>query len=71
MTSHGGPIDLLVTDIVMPRMDGFTLSQRLEESHPETRVLFLSGQADQSRTVRGGLKGQAFLLKPFTHSTLL
>ncbi len=70
---HGGTIDLLVTDVVMPRMDGFTLGQRLSESHPETRVLFLSGQADQSVAVRGGLKeaGEAFLLKPFTHEHLL
>ena len=73
LANHRGPIDLLVTDVVMPRMDGFTLSERLGESHPETRVLFLSGQADQSTAVRGGLRNgeQAFLLKPFTHSTLL
>ncbi len=70
---HRGPIDLLVTDIVMPGMDGFTLAGRLVESHSETRVLFLSGQADRSVAVRGGLKeaGQAFLLKPFTSDRLL
>ena len=70
---HREPIDLLVTDIVMPHMDGFTLWERLVESRPETRVLFLSGQADQSVAVRGGLKeaGRAFLLKPFTHDRLL
>ena len=73
LANHRGPIDLLVTDVVMPRMDGFTLSDRVGESHPETRVLFVSGQADRSVTVRGGLKetGRAFLLKPFTHATLL
>ncbi len=73
LANHHGPIDLLVTDVVMPRMDGFTLSDRLGESHPETRVLFVSGQADQSAAVRGGLKetGRTFLLKPFTHKTLL
>ena len=70
---HRGPIDLLFADIVMPQMDGFTLSERLVESHPETRVLLMSGQADQSVGVRGGLKesGQAFLLKPFTRDFLL
>ena len=70
---HRGPIDLLVTDVVMPRMDGFTLGERLVESHPQTRVLFLSGYFDQSVSVRGGLKdaGQAFLLKPFTRDCLL
>ena len=71
--SHVDPIDLLVTDVVMPRMDGFTLGERLSEPHPETRVLFMSGQADQMATVRGGLKktGQAFLLKPFTPDRLI
>jgi len=70
---HRGPIDLLVTDVVMPQMDGFTLGERLVESHPETRVLFLSGYADQSARVRHALKkvGSAFLLKPFTQSGLL
>ena len=70
---HRGPIDLLVTDVVMPQMDGFTLGERLVESHPETRVLFLSGYADQSARVRDALKkvGSAFLPKPFTQSGLL
>ncbi len=70
---HHGPIDLLVTDVVMPFMDGFTLARRLVESHPEARVLFLSGHAAQSESVRLGLKesGQAFLLKPFTVDRLL
>ena len=70
---HLGTIDLLVTDVVMPKMDGFTLGERLVESRPDTRVLFLSGQAEQSLAVRGGLReaGQAFLLKPFTHDCLV
>jgi len=73
LADHHGPIDLLVTDVVMPQMDGFTLGERLVESHPETRVLFLSGYADQSARVRHALKkvGSAFLLKPFTQSGLL
>ena len=64
---HRGPIDLLITDVVMPRMTGFTLAEELVESHPETRVLFVSGYADQSMTVRVGLTeaGQAILPKPF------
>ena len=70
---HRGAIALLVTDVVMPLMDGFTLSEQIITSHPETRVLFLSGQADQLVAVREGLKeaGRAFLLKPFTHDRLL
>ena len=73
LANHSEEIDLLVTDVVMPRVDGFTLSERLGASHPKTGVLFLTGQSDRSVVVRGGLKeaGRAFLLKPFTHDTLL
>ena len=69
--NHSGSIALLVTDVVMPNMSGFTLGERLFASHPETRVLFLSGYTDQS--VTGGLKatGQAFLLRPFTYDRLI
>ena len=56
LANHRGPIDLLLTDVVMPRMDGFTLSDRVGESHPKTRVPFVSGQADQSVAVRGASK---------------
>ena len=72
-SDHRGPIDLLVADVVMPRMDGFTLGERLVGLRPETRVLLMSGQAHQSVAVRGGLKeaGHAFLLKPFTRDSLL
>ena len=71
---QSGHIDLLITDIVMPGMDGFTLCERLAESHPETRILFLSGEADRSVAMRGGLTvrlGRRFLLKPFTYDRLL
>ena len=72
-SDHQGPIDLLLTDVVMPKMDGFTLGDRLAESRPQTRVLFLSGLAQESAWVRGGLKqsNRVFLLKPFTHDRLL
>ena len=73
LANHREPIDLLLTDIVMPHIDGFTLSERLGDTHPETRILFLSGQAEQSMAVREGLEEgkQNYLLKPFTHHTLL
>ncbi len=66
------PIHLLVTDVVMPYGGGFDLAQDLTASHPETKVLYLSGYADDSVAVRGGLKesGEAFLLKPFTREQL-
>ena len=57
----------------MPHMGGFTLSERLVESRPGTRVLFMSGYADRSTAVREGLKqaGHPFLVKPFTRDSLL
>jgi response regulator RpfG family c-di-GMP phosphodiesterase len=51
--SHRGPIDLLVTEVVMPHMNGFTLGERLVESHPGTRVVLMSGKPDRSVTGRG------------------
>ena len=72
-SDHSEPIGMLITDVVMPCMDGFRLAEQLVESHPETRILFMSGQADRMVAVRGGLKeaGKMFLLKPFTPDQLL
>ena len=62
------PIDLLVTDIVMPAMSGFELADELRLRCPETRVLLLSGHLDDREEVMPGLAHATypFLLKPFT-----
>ena len=67
------PIHLLVTDVVMPHASGFDLVQDLTASHPETKVLYISGYADDAVEVRRGLKksDQGFLPKPFTQTELL
>jgi len=61
------PIDLLITDMVMPRMNGRQLVDRLTVRHPDLKVLFLSGYTDDELLRRGNLTpGRAFLEKPFS-----
>src|SRR5262249_19168629 len=61
-----GHIDLLLSDIIMPRLGGRQLAARLSESRPDTKVLFVSGYTDpvgQGELILDA--GQAFLQKPF------
>jgi two-component system cell cycle sensor histidine kinase/response regulator CckA len=45
---RSGPIDILLTDVMMPVIDGFTLANVIRSEHPETHVLFMTGQVDLS-----------------------
>src|SRR5262245_7050096 len=69
---HSDEIDLVLTDVVMPEMNGPELAQRLVFRHPSLRVLFLSGHGPD---VLGPLgvpeEGPAILRKPFTVDTLI
>jgi len=66
------PIAALVTDIVMPQMSGPELAERLKESDPELKVLFLSGYSAETIRQRGALPVEsAFLEKPFDDVSLL
>jgi PAS domain S-box-containing protein len=68
---HPGPIHLLVTDVVMPRMSGGELADRLAPLRPGLKVLFLSGYADEALLRHGVAQGErAFLQKPFTPAVL-
>jgi PAS domain S-box-containing protein len=70
--THVGPIDLMVTDVVMPRMNGSDLANRLVLERPGLRVLFVSGYPSEALDLRGGLEsGMEYLQKPFTPSVLL
>jgi signal transduction histidine kinase/CheY-like chemotaxis protein len=65
------PIDLMVTDLVMPQLGGRDLVQRVAPAHPELRVLYLSGYADSDAQQKGLLDaGSFFLQKPFTPDAL-
>jgi CheY-like chemotaxis protein len=60
----GTGVDLVLTDIVMPRMGGHELARRLEASHPELPVLFMSGYSDET-TINPALAGR-LVTKPFS-----
>ncbi|GAA3456358.1 PAS domain S-box protein [Dactylosporangium matsuzakiense] len=71
-SEHGGPIDLLLTDVVMPGMLGRVLAERVLRLRPSTRVLFMSGYAQPVLTSNGILDPGVHLLeKPFTGADLL
>jgi PAS domain S-box-containing protein len=69
---HVGAIDLLLTDVVMPEMGGRDLASKLLESDPGTRILFMSGYAENEIAHHGVLTSGAQLLeKPFSAAILL
>jgi PAS domain S-box-containing protein len=66
---YGGDIHLLLTDVVMPRVDGRELAARLSKARPTMRVLLCSGYSDDP--VGEGVVAHGFLQKPITPETLL
>jgi PAS domain S-box-containing protein len=70
--AHSGPIDLVVTDVIMPRMSGRQMADTLRLERPAIRVLFMSGYTDDAISHHGILDpGTHFLEKPFTAEALL
>jgi PAS domain S-box-containing protein len=68
---HTGRIDLLLTDVVMPRMSGKELSEQIKRTRGDIKVLFASGYTEDAILSHGGLRpGVAFLQKPFSPNTL-
>ena len=70
--ASGRPVDLLVSDVVMPQMSGPELHERLADLVPGVRGLFMSGYASSSVVHKGQLReGSNFISKPFTAEALL
>jgi PAS domain S-box-containing protein len=71
-TDHDGNINLLLTDVIMPRMLGKELAERLLATRPETRVLYMSGYAQPILDAGERLPdGMLLIEKPFSEHTLL
>jgi PAS domain S-box-containing protein len=69
--AHLGPIDLLLTDVVLPRANGRRVAERLRSERPGTRVLFMSGYTEEAVVHQGVLDAGARLLeKPFSEAAL-
>jgi two-component system, cell cycle sensor histidine kinase and response regulator CckA len=72
LASKSGPMDLLMTDVVMPGMSGSDLADSLRAALPELKLLFISGYTGDLISQHGVIETDATLLeKPFTRHTLL
>ncbi|HPP01038.1 MAG TPA: ATP-binding protein [bacterium] len=70
--NYPGPIDLLVTDVVMPGMNGHELAPRISQIKPGIKILYMSGYTDDSIARQGLVDPDiAFIQKPFTPLTLV
>jgi len=68
---YGAEISLLITDVVLPGINGRTLAEQLVSRRPGTKVLYISGYTNDSTVRRGVLQSElAFLEKPFTQDAL-
>jgi two-component system, cell cycle sensor histidine kinase and response regulator CckA len=72
LEKHGGKVDLVVSDVVMPEMDGPTLLRELRIRDPDLKIIFVSGYAEDAFQKHLPADGQfAFLAKPFTLKQLV
>jgi len=65
-------VDLILTDVIMPLMNGRDLAEWLVQRHPDSKVLFMSGYTDDTLLAHGlAVRELAFIHKPFTPTTLV
>ena len=71
MERVGGKVDIVVSDVIMPEMDGPTMFKELRKTHPDLKIIFVSGYPDDAfKNGLGENETFAFLPKPFTLSQL-
>ncbi len=71
VAAHRGEITLLLSDVVMPEMNGQVLADRLRAENTKLKVLYVSGYTDNAIVLRGVSENAiAFLQKPYTPTTL-
>ncbi len=69
---HEGSIHLMLSDVVMPKMSGRELAERLATTRPDMKVLYMSGYTDDAIVHHGILEpGTSFIQKPFTPDSLV
>jgi two-component system cell cycle sensor histidine kinase/response regulator CckA len=67
-----GKVDIVVSDVVMPEMDGPTLLKEMRKTNPDLKIIFVSGYAEEAFQKNLPAGGQfAFLAKPFTLKQLV
>jgi two-component system cell cycle sensor histidine kinase/response regulator CckA len=64
--AKGEPIALLISDVVMPGMDGPTMVQEARQSRPDLKILFISGYAEEQLRKSIDIENVNFLAKPFS-----
>lgn len=71
-STYSGTIDLMLTDVIMPEMNGKELAAKIKETKPELKILFMSGYTGEEMRTRGVLEsGTNFIQKPFTPDLLI
>jgi signal transduction histidine kinase/CheY-like chemotaxis protein len=71
MAEHSQAIHALVTDVVMPHLQGPELAKLLKQRHPDIVVVYMSGYLDYHRDAGDFLEDEVFLQKPYTRETLV
>ncbi|MEI6085299.1 MAG: ATP-binding protein [Verrucomicrobiota bacterium] len=72
IVNEGAPVDLIITDVIMPQMGGREMVEQIRCTHPDSKVIYISGYTADALSRGGELNpGTSFLEKPFTPARLL